>query len=50
MNILHDYAPKQFISNLGAFVDQIQKVEHIDLFLSQLRYHFLRYGRHGCCL
>ena len=37
MNILHDYAPKEFIADVGLFVDQIKKVEHIDLFLSQLR-------------
>ena len=37
MNILHDHAPQQFISNVGLFLDQVQKVEHIDLFLSQLR-------------
>lgn len=37
MNILHDHAPFQFISCVGVFVDQIEKVEHIDLFLSQLR-------------
>lgn len=37
MNILHDYAPRQFISCVGDFLDHIQKVEHIDLFLSQLR-------------
>ena len=37
MNILHDYIPKQFISNVGIFIDQVGKVEHVDLFLSQLR-------------
>lgn len=37
MNILHDHAPKQFVSSVGLFIDQIKKVEHIDLFLSQLR-------------
>ncbi|KAI9797802.1 MAG: hypothetical protein M1833_005305 [Piccolia ochrophora] len=37
MNILHDHAPKQFMSSIGLFIDQIQKAEHIDLFLSQLR-------------
>lgn len=37
MNILHDHSPQQFISNVESFIDQIQKVEHIDLFLSQLR-------------
>lgn len=37
MNILHDHAPEDFVPNIGLFVDQVQKVEHIDLFLSQLR-------------
>jgi elongator complex protein 1 len=37
MNILHDYAPKQFMSNVLLFVKQLKKVEHVDLFLSQLR-------------
>ena len=37
MNIIHDHAPQQFISSLGLFLDQVKKVEHIDLFLSQLR-------------
>lgn len=37
-NILHDFAPHQFISNVGLFIDQVEKVEYIDLFLSQLRY------------
>ena len=37
MNILHDHAPQQFLSNVGLFIDQVKKIEHIDLFLSQLR-------------
>ena len=37
MNILHDHANQQFLSNVGLFIDQVKKVEHIDLFLSQLR-------------
>jgi elongator complex protein 1 len=37
MNILHDHAPEQFMANVGLFVDQLKKVEYIDLFLSQLR-------------
>ena len=37
MNILHDYAPVQFMSSVALFVDQVKKKEHIDLFLSQLR-------------
>lgn len=38
MNILHDHQQEQFIANTGTFIDQIKKVEHIDLFLSSLRY------------
>ena len=37
MNILHDHAPQQFLSNISLFIDQVKTVEHIDLFLSQLR-------------
>lgn len=37
MNILHDHASQQFLSNVDLFIDQVKKVEHIDLFLSQLR-------------
>ncbi|KAL8822745.1 MAG: hypothetical protein Q9191_006525 [Dirinaria sp. TL-2023a] len=37
MNILHDYNPETFIADVDLFVDQVKKVEHIDLFLSQLR-------------
>lgn len=37
MNILHDHSPLQFVSNVPLFIDQVKKVEHIDLFLSQLR-------------
>lgn len=37
MNILHDHAPAQFLSNVGLFIDQLEKSEYIDLFLSQLR-------------
>jgi elongator complex protein 1 len=37
MNILHDHEPTQFMGSVDIFIDQVQKVEHIDLFLSQLR-------------
>lgn len=37
MNILHDHATQQFLSNVDLFIDQVKKVEHVDLFLSQLR-------------
>ncbi|KAI9727139.1 MAG: hypothetical protein M1828_007340 [Chrysothrix sp. TS-e1954] len=37
MNILYDFAPQQFLECIPRVVDQLQKMEHIDLFLSQLR-------------
>lgn len=37
MNIIHDHDPSLFLAHIGLFVDQVVKVEHIDLFLSQLR-------------
>ncbi|PGH16468.1 hypothetical protein AJ79_01799 [Helicocarpus griseus UAMH5409] len=37
MNILHDYAPAQFMANVPLFIDQVKKVEYIDEFLSRLR-------------
>lgn len=36
INILYDYAPKQFMQDIGLFVEQVKKVEHVDLFLSSL--------------
>lgn len=36
MNILHDYAPHQFLEDVDLFLKQVKKVEHIDLFLSSL--------------
>jgi elongator complex protein 1 len=37
MNILHDHDSPRFLADIGPFVDQLAKVEYIDLFLSQLR-------------
>ncbi|KAF2086110.1 elongator complex protein [Saccharata proteae CBS 121410] len=37
MNIIHDHAPEQFMADISLFIDQVKKVSHIDLFLSQLR-------------
>lgn len=37
MNILHDHNPLRFLADIGFFIDQLAKVEYIDLFLSQLR-------------
>jgi elongator complex protein 1 len=37
MNILHDHAPAQFLQSVGLFVDQVKKIEHLDLFLSALK-------------
>jgi elongator complex protein 1 len=36
MNILHDYAPEQFMRDVELFIKQVKKVEYIDLFLSSL--------------
>ncbi|KZZ93667.1 IKI3 family protein [Ascosphaera apis ARSEF 7405] len=36
MNILHDHHPEQFMSNIALFIDQVQKIEYIDEFLSRL--------------
>jgi elongator complex protein 1 len=38
MNIIYDHKPTQFIDSVGTFIQQIGKIEYIDLFLSQLRY------------
>lgn len=40
MNILHDYAPAQFMENILLFIDQVKKVDFIDDFLSRLKYVF----------
>lgn len=37
MNILHDYAPEQFMENIQLFVDQVKKMDYIDEFISRLR-------------
>ncbi|KAL1584602.1 hypothetical protein WHR41_06996 [Cladosporium halotolerans] len=36
MNILHDYAPQQFMQDIELFVKQVKKTEYIDLVLSSL--------------
>jgi elongator complex protein 1 len=36
MNIIYDYRPDLFMSNITLFVDQVRKVSRIDLFLSKL--------------
>lgn len=36
MNILHDFAPEQFMADVELFVKQVKKIEYIDLFLSSL--------------
>ena len=38
MNILHDHDSQYFLSHVASFIDQVAKIENIDLFLSQLRY------------
>lgn len=37
MNILYDHNPEQFLSNVGLFLDQLDDVTYIDLFLASLR-------------
>lgn len=37
MNILYDHNPEQFLSNVGLFLDQLNDVAHIDLFLASLK-------------
>ena len=37
MNILHDYDAQQFMGNAALFIQQVKRVDFIDLFLSQLR-------------
>lgn len=37
MNIIHDHDPERFFANVEKLINQINKVEHIDLLLSQLR-------------
>lgn len=38
LNILHDYAPEQFMENITLFIDQVKKIEYIDDFVSRLSY------------
>jgi elongator complex protein 1 len=40
MNILHDYAPVEFLENTPLFIDQVKKIEFIDEFLSRLKYEY----------
>lgn len=37
MNILHDYAPEQFMENVQLFVDQVKRIDYVDEFISRLR-------------
>lgn len=37
MNILHDYAPEQFMEKVQLFVDQVKRTDFIDEFISRLR-------------
>ncbi|KAI0181344.1 IkappaB kinase complex, IKAP component [Hypoxylon sp. FL1284] len=37
MNILYDHRPQQFLASVGLFLDQLDDVSYIDLFLSSLR-------------
>lgn len=37
MNILHDYAPQQFMESIQLFIEQVKKIDFIDDFLSRLK-------------
>ncbi|RMZ76212.1 hypothetical protein DV738_g5035, partial [Chaetothyriales sp. CBS 135597] len=37
LNILHDYNPDSFFSNIGKFIEQLEKPARIDEFLSKLK-------------
>ena len=37
LNILYDHDPKSFLNNVESFVNQIKKVDYLNLFLSNLR-------------
>lgn len=37
MNILHDHNPEKFLASIEMIVNQIKRIEHIDLLLAQLR-------------
>ncbi|KAI6092691.1 IkappaB kinase complex, IKAP component [Hypoxylon rubiginosum] len=37
MNILYDHRPQQFLANVSLFLEQLQDVAYVDLFLSSLR-------------
>ncbi|QUC22981.1 uncharacterized protein UV8b_07222 [Ustilaginoidea virens] len=55
MNILYDHQPAQFLANVGSFLNQLNDVTYIDLFLSSLReedvtetmYRNTKHARHG---
>jgi elongator complex protein 1 len=40
MNILHSHEPELFMANVPLFIQQLEDVDYIDLFLSSLRYTF----------
>lgn len=50
MNILHDYAPEQFMANIQLFVDQVKKIDSIDEFLSRLRYVVDPFGAYAALI
>lgn len=38
LNILYDHEPRGFMSRLWSFVDQIEEVDYINLFLTDIGY------------
>jgi elongator complex protein 1 len=49
LNILHDYAPAQFLANIPLFIDQVKKIDYIDDFLSRLQYVDTQMGLNPFC-
>ncbi|KAF3905875.1 hypothetical protein AA313_de0208872 [Arthrobotrys entomopaga] len=37
LNLLHDHNPEQFITSVDIFLEQVNNVQYVDLFLSQLK-------------
>jgi len=43
MNILHDHNPEMFFQNIPEFIQQVVDVDNLNLFLSSLRFQFLKF-------
>lgn len=40
MNLLYDHNPSNFLSNIELFVTQINNVDYLNLFISNLKYYY----------